>query len=214
MAFSQRGRHHVALTWHRRHCTNEAQDENNGSFRGLYHAMTQWPWLVAASMAVTAMARRWNSASSSPNASSLMPKVLEQTSKLVVASLVLLRLLGSPVDTSVLVPFVGALAAVLSACTIVQRSPGTVVPTALVGLVGSTLVQPLVAALLGAGKSFDVAAPLYMGAILGMTAPKKLSTVQFGQAALLATTLLQLSLFSGYGGRLGLFALAGVYFAM
>jgi hypothetical protein len=144
MAFSQRGRHHVALTWHRRHCTNEAQDENNGSFRGLYHAMTQWPWLVAASMAVTAMARRWNSASSSPNASSLMPKVLEQTSKLVVASLVLLRLLGSPVDTSVLVPFVGALAAVLSACTIVQRSPGTVVPTALVGLVGSTLVQPLV----------------------------------------------------------------------
>jgi hypothetical protein len=101
---------------------------------------------------------------------------------------------------------------VLSACTIVQRSPGTVVPTALVGLVGSTLIQPLVSAVFK--TKLDVAAPLYMGAILGMTAPKKLTKVQFGQAALLATTLLQLSLLIGYGGRLGLFALAGVYFAM
>jgi hypothetical protein len=177
-----------------------------------HRAVTLHPWLVAASTAATAMARRWK-ATSSP-ASSLVPKVLEQTSKLVLVSLVLLRLLGSPVETSLLAPFAATLTAVATACTIVQRSPGTVVPTAVVGLVGSTLIQPLVAALLGAGKSFDVAAPLYMGAILGMTAPKKLSTVQFGQAALLATTLLQLSLFSGYGGRLGLFALAGVYFAM
>jgi hypothetical protein len=171
---------------------------------------TKWPWLVAASTAATAMARRWKSASSSQ---SLVPKLLEQTGKLVLVSLVLLRLLGSPMDRALLAPFVGALAAATMACTMVQRSPGTVVPTALVGLVGSTLVQPLVSAL-WKGGTLDVAAPLYMGAILGMTAPKKLSKVQFGQAALLATTLLQLSLFGGYGGRLGLFALAGVYFAM
>jgi hypothetical protein len=170
---------------------------------------TLWPGLVAASTGALALVRRWKASSQSL----VGPKVLQVVSKLAVVSLLLVRLVGNPLDRTVLIPFLAALAAVLAACTIVQRSPGTVVPTAIVGLVGSTLVQPIVSALLG-GTSFDVAAPLYMGAILGMTAPSKLTKVQFAQAATVATTLLQLSLWSGYGGRLGLFALAGVYFAM
>jgi hypothetical protein len=172
---------------------------------------TLWPGLVAASTGALALARRCKASSQSV----VGPKVFQVVSKLAVVSLLLVRLLvGNPLDRTVLVPFVAALAAVLAACTMVQRSPGTVVPTALVGLVGSTLVQPIVSALLGGTYSLDVAAPLYMGAILGMTAPSKLTKVQFAQAATVATTLLQLSLWSGYGGRLGLFALAGVYFAM
>jgi hypothetical protein len=175
---------------------------------------TTWPWLMAASSGAIAMARRWK-ASSSPDNSSVST-LLELMSKLAVASLILVRLLGSPLDHTVIYPFGATLVAALSACTIVQRSPGTVVPTALVGLIGSTLFQPCVSALLGKSSlpPLDVAAPLYMGAILGMTAPSlKFTKVQFGQAAMLATSLLQLSLWSGYGGRLGLFAAVGVYFA-
>jgi hypothetical protein len=108
---------------------------------------------------------------------------------------------GSPAAAALTTRLLPSVIAVFAASQVVKKSVGVVLPVALVGLVGSLFLGRL-------------AAPIYMGAFVGMTGLKDFSTFKFVQASLLSTTLLELGLFNGFGGRLGLFAFLGVNFAI
>ena len=88
--------------------------------------------------------------------------------------------------------------AIFIASVLVQEAEGVILPVALLGLAGS--FTPL-------------AAPIYLGAFIGMTS-KTFSTFQFLQSSLFSATLLKLGILEGFGGKLGLIAFLGVLFGM
>jgi hypothetical protein len=90
--------------------------------------------------------------------------------------------------------------AIFASSVAVKESAGIVLPVALVGLAGS-FVTPL-------------AAPICLGAFLGMTRLKDFKVSNFVQASVFAATLFHLGIFDGFGGKLGLLSFLGVLFGM
>jgi hypothetical protein len=100
------------------------------------------------------------------------------------------------------------LAMFAASVTVQKCKPLVVFPVALIGLMSATLL----------GNSW--AAPLYLGAFIGMTGLPQFTLsrqqpgIKFLQASLLSALLLQLGLFAGFGGKLGFLAFVGVNFAL
>jgi hypothetical protein len=103
--------------------------------------------------------------------------------------------------TTVLPTLFANTAVVLAASQVIQRSSGVVLPVAILGALGS--MTPW-------------AAPLYTGAFLGMTQlpSYRASLGRFVQASVFAAMLLQLGVFNGMGGKLGMLAFLGVLFGI
>lgn len=81
----------------------------------------------------------------------------------------------------------------------VKESDGIVLPVAALGLLGSFT---------------PYAAPIYLGAFLGMTGLAAFGTVHFAQASIFSALLLKLGIWNGFGGKLGMQAFIGVLFGM
>ena len=114
-----------------------------------------------------------------------------------VARFVLTSANGATAAVTKLVP---SALSMYAASLIVKKSAGVVLPVALVGLAGSFM---------GA-----LAAPIYLGAFIGMTGLKDFGPGKLLQSSVLSTVLLELGLFNGFGGKLGFLSFLGVNFAM
>jgi hypothetical protein len=97
---------------------------------------------------------------------------------------------------------VSSLLSMVLAAVTVQHSAGVVWPVALVGLLGSLLLTPA------------LAASTYLGAFVGMTTLARFKFTNTVQACTLATLLLHLGVFDGFGGKLGFLSFLGVLFGM
>jgi hypothetical protein len=102
--------------------------------------------------------------------------------------------------------------AMMAASVAVQKAkPYVILPVAALGLLGATV--PF-------ASNLGLAAPILLGAFVGMTSlpPFTLTSSQgianFLQASFLSAILLQLGLLAGFGGRLGFLAFVGVNFAL
>jgi hypothetical protein len=104
--------------------------------------------------------------------------------------------------------------AMMAASWAVQKSkPFVILPVATLGLMGATFFD-----------MSSIAAPIFLGAFLGMTSlppfnymtssSSSQGAVKFLQASVLSAILLQLGLIAGFGGRLGVLAFVGVNFAL
>lgn len=82
---------------------------------------------------------------------------------------------------------------------VVKESDGVVLPVAAIGLLGSFTPH---------------AAPIYLGAFIGMTGLSAFGTLDFAKASIFSATLLKLGLWNGFGGKLGMQAFLGVLFGM
>jgi len=123
---------------------------------------------------------------------------LAAASKAVVLAAAAVRLFTS---TSVSVGTVlQSLVSMVAAAVAVQKSSGVVLPVATVGLLGS-FYAPL-------------AAPIYLGAFVGMTGLTDFKLGNIVQACSLATLLLHLGVLDGFGGKLGFLSFLGVLFGM
>jgi hypothetical protein len=117
-----------------------------------------------------------------------------------IGSRLLFSVSSNPV-TTVLPTLLTNTAIVLAASQAIQWSSGVVLPVAILGALGSFTPW---------------AAPFYMGAFLGMTQlpSYRASLGRFVQASVFAALLLQLGVFNGMGGKLGMLAFLGVYFGI
>jgi len=130
--------------------------------------------------------------------SSNAQRLLERVAKTTLLAALITRLLASG-TTSVWV-FLRTMLAVLVGSVSVMLSDGFVLPAAITGLIGSF------------GPT--IAAPVYCGAFIGMTTFEDFDIYALIQASAVSAALLGMSLFDGFGGKLGFLAFLGVNFAM
>lgn len=93
--------------------------------------------------------------------------------------------------------------AIFVASIVAKQSHGLVLPTSVIGLAGSLI----------AGSS-SLAAPIYLGSIMGMTSLQNFTIINFVQSSILAAMVFHLGLFDGFGGKLGFISVLGVLFGM
>lgn len=87
--------------------------------------------------------------------------------------------------------------AVFAASITSKKSPGFVLPVAALGMLASFLLPTF-------------AAPVYLGAFIGMTAIPTYKEANFLQASVISASLFHLGLLDGFGGKLGFLAFLGV----
>jgi len=121
--------------------------------------------------------------------------VAQNVSKAVLLAVAASRLFTS--TTTAVADVLQSVVAMTVAAVTVQKSNGVVLPVALVGLLGS--LTPL-------------AAPIYLGAFVGMTGLQDFKLSNTVQACTLSALLLHLGVLDGFGGKLGFLSFVGVLF--
>jgi hypothetical protein len=167
----------------------------------------QHPWTIAAMLvsgSALYVSRRDTTTpvveqGTKPKNTNLVHTVVKCVSKVALLGAVAARLCYSSSNVGA-VDVARTATAVFGASMAVQKSPGVVLPTSLVGLAGSL-----------AGS---LAAPIYMGAFLGMTALKNFTVINFLQSSLFAAMLFHLGIFDGFGGKLGFLSFLSVLFGI
>ena len=162
--------------------------------------------VAVASGLVLHFSRRSNQAADEKPNSVLLRSVLTGASKVMLLAAVVGRLWWTIADSSnkyvKVADWVRTTTTIFAASMVVRKSPGVVLPPSLVGLAGSLFAPS------------NVAAPIYLGAFLGMTRLQNFKVPAFVQSSIFAATLFHLGLFDGFGGKLGFLSFLGVLFGM
>lgn len=123
---------------------------------------------------------------------------LRQICKVVTLSLLIGRMISTSRANVPALELIKTALVVTTSSIISKKVPGLVLPVAVLGSLGSFLFP-------------TYAAPIFMGAFIGMTSLIGYETINLIQASLSSACLLHLGIFDGVGGKLGFLALLGVY---
>lgn len=126
-------------------------------------------------------------------------KMIQSVAKVVLLGILLNRMVATTPTSAI--SFLTTATSVFGASLISKKSPGVVVPVAVLGLASSIIIPALTV-------------PLFLGGVIGMTGIKQYNELNFLEASVFASCLHHLGIFNGYGGKLGVLAFIGVFLGL
>jgi hypothetical protein len=117
---------------------------------------------------------------------------------------------GSKGLTSTITEYMATVVSIFIGSQLVHRNIGKygpILPTSVVGMIGSILFA-------GSGHWGITSPKIFLGALMGLTTIPTFGVVSFLQSSFLSAVLFHLGILDGFGGKLGCLAYIGVLFGM
>ena len=117
---------------------------------------------------------------------------------------------GSKGVVATITEYLGTVLSIFMGSQLVHRNIGKygpILPTSIVGMIGSFLFA-------GSGYYGITSPKIFLGALMGLTTIPTFGVYNFVQSSFLSAVLFHLGIFDGFGGKLGCLAYAGVLFGM